>query len=162
MALKDMFLKLDSAKAGPVKGESEDPAHPGEMQIEDFSWGMKASSSMGAGASSKAALSEVRLTKKVDSASTGLMSVMRNNDPVKKAVLSIRKAGGAKAIDYMVVIIERGRIVDYEISSESDSPMLQERFSIVFEKIEIQYASQDSVGAKLASSTFVADVGASR
>lgn len=159
MSQKDMFLKLESARSGPVKGESTDPAHGGEIIIDDWSWGMSSGSTMGAGASVRTALSELRIVKKTDTASTALMSVMRNNDPVKRAVLTVRKAGGA-AIDYFTLTIERGRITSFEVNASDDEPMLTETLSIAFEKIDIQYHAQDGKGAKLASCTFTTDIGA--
>lgn len=161
MSQKDMFLKLESARAGPVKGEARDPVHEGEMTVLDWSWGMRSGAMSGAGSAVKTALSELRIVKLADSASTGLMSVMRNNDLVKKAVLSVRKAGGT-AIDYFVVTVERGRITSYEVDSASDAAELTETLLIAFEKIEVEYHSQDATGARLAGSTFSADVGVGR
>ena len=100
MSQKDMFLKLESKRGGAVKGESEDPVHPAEMVVLGFSWGMTSTVSTGfAGKETKPAQLELRIVKRVDSASTGLMSIMKTNDEIKKAVLTVRKAGG-KQEDY--------------------------------------------------------------
>jgi type VI secretion system secreted protein Hcp len=83
--------------------------------------------------------------------------VMRNNEQIKKAVLTVRKSSGGKPIDYLVITIERGRIAAFDIATAApDSPELIERLSIAFEKIEIAYKAQDSKGAQTAASTFTA------
>ena len=158
MAQKDIFLKLESTKAGQVRGEVDVSGHEGEMAVMDFSWGMQTASAMGGGKASRTALSELRIVRLVDAGSTGIMSVMRTNDAVKRAVVSVRKAGGAAPIDYFVLTIERGRITSYDVSS-SGSEMI-ETLTIAFEKVEIQYRRQASTGAKQGASTFSADIGA--
>lgn len=159
MALADMFLKLDSQRAGVVKGESEDPSHPGEIQVDDWSWGMSGTPGLGAGSAGlKTALDELHIHKRVDSASTALMSVMRNNDLIKKAVLSVRKSGG-KPIDYLVITIEKARITRYEVrSAQGDGPRVQEHLALAFEKIDIAYYEQDAQGQRKGASNFTTEV----
>jgi type VI secretion system secreted protein Hcp len=158
MSKKDMFLKLDSKRGGAVKGESEDPSHLAEIVVQDFSWGMTSVVSTGfSGTESKPAQLELRITKFVDSASTGLMSVMKTNDEIKKAVLTVRKAGG-KQEDYFSITIQGGRITALDVTSEGDSPMLTERLSLTFNKIEVQYKSQSATGALKGASTFQDEV----
>src|SRR5512146_2262339 len=95
MALGDMFLKIESARQGAIKGEAQDENHKDEIDVVNWSWGMEAKTALsGGGASPKATLSELSIVKQVDSASTGLMSAMRNNELISKAVLTVRKAGG--------------------------------------------------------------------
>lgn len=160
MAKGDMHLKLEGKSTGAIKGESNVASHIGEIEVKEWSWGMAGASSLGgAGPSARTALSELNITKGVDSASTALMSVMRNNEQVKKAVLSVRKAGGTPSIDYLTITIERGRITRYDVGTAGfDSPELVERLSIAFEKIDIAYHSQDEKGAKKAGSNFVAEI----
>jgi type VI secretion system secreted protein Hcp len=158
MSKKDMFLKLDSKRGGAVKGESEDPSHTGEMVVLDFSWGMTSVVSTGfSGKETKPAQMELRITKQVDSGSTGLMSVMKTNDEIKKAVLTVRKAGG-KQEDYFSITIQGGRITSLEVTSEGDSPLLHERLSLTFNKIEVQYKAQSAIGAMKGASTFQDEV----
>jgi len=159
MAKKDIFLMLESTRTGLVRGEVSDPTHDGEMAVENWSWGMSSGSAMGDGKAARTALSELRITRWVDAASTGLMSVMRSNELVKRAVLTVRKAGGTAPIDYFVLTIERGRITSYEISTSGDPDTLLESLTIAFEKIEIQYSKQSTKGAKQAASLFSADLG---
>jgi type VI secretion system secreted protein Hcp len=158
MAKADMYLTVEGKKTGVIRGESSVAEHLGEIEVRSWSWGMKGSSTLGgAGSGVKSALSELHVTKGVDCASTALMSVMRNNEAIKKAVLSVRKAGSVPSIDYLTIKIENGRIASFDFGNEgNDSPTLVEHLTFTFEKIEITYAAQDNRGAKTAGSTFQA------
>jgi|JFJP01.1.fsa_nt_gi type VI secretion system secreted protein Hcp len=157
MAIGDMFLLVEGKQTGMVKGESSDSVYPGQIQVFGWTWGMNSSSSMGgSGAGLKTSLSELRVVKSADRASTPLMSIMRNGEVIKKAVLTVRKAGGVQ-IDYFKVTIEGGRITNYEIGSQS-GPELSEHFSIAFEKIEVQYFEQDEKGQRRGGTSFSAQV----
>ncbi len=160
MAKADMFLRLEGQKTGIVKGESNAPNHLEEIEILGFDWGMSSTGAFsGRGAATKAALNELRLTKNTDAASTQLMSVMRNNELIKTAVLSVRKAGVSPPFDYLKITIQRGRISSLTIANDSPGlPELFERLSIAFEEIEVEYAAQDPGGGKKASSLFNASV----
>ena len=70
-----MFLKVKGAKQGLIKGESQDAQHKDEIEVVSWSWGMqaKASASAAARATGKATINELRIVKRVDSASTALM-----------------------------------------------------------------------------------------
>jgi type VI secretion system secreted protein Hcp len=159
MAIGDMFLRLESQRGGLVKGESTDAAHPQEIHVIDWSWGMTSSPMLGGkGGAVKTALSELHIHKRADSSTTALMSVMRTNDLIKKAVLSVRKAGG-KQIDYLTIAIERGRITSYEINSQSDvGPHIVEHLTLTFEKIDISYYTQDEKGERKSGSNFVTEI----
>ncbi len=158
MAIGDMFLYLETNRAGVVKGESVDASHPNEIQVLDWSWGMTSSHQVGgAGTATRMALSELHIHKRADSATTALMSVMRTNDVVKKGVLSVRKAGG-NPVDYLIITIERGRITSLDIRSDmSDGPHVIEHLTFAFEKIEVVYVPQDDKGQKKGGSTFAAE-----
>ena len=109
MAKGDILLRIEGKRTGAITGESVSGAHPGAIDVREWSWGMSGPSALGGtGPASRVALQELRITKGVDSASTALMSVMRTNEPIKKAVLTVRKSGSTPAIDYLVITIERG------------------------------------------------------
>ena len=157
MALGDMFLYIEGQKTGKILGESKDAVYSGQMHINGWSWGMSSSGSMGGGTgSAKTALSEISISKDVDTASTALMSVMRNNEQIKKGVITVRKAG-SKPIDYFKIIFEKARITSHTVGSQS-GPELTEQLSIAFEKIEVQYCAQDDSGGAKGASTFTAEV----
>lgn len=160
MAHGDMFLKVRSSRGGDITGEANDTRHAGEIDVESFSWGMKAVSAMGAaGAAVKSTLESLHVVKEVDRASTALMSVLRSNDPIAEAVLTVRKAGGAAPLDYFTVSIFEGRITAYDVETDpARNNRLLERLSFSFNRIEVRHTGQDPSGMGLGSSTFEAEV----
>ena len=160
MAKADMFLRLEGKQTGVVKGESNAPDHPDEIEITDWSWGMSGSGALGgAGAGVRTTLSEIKFGKGTDKSTTALMSVMRANEVVKKAVLTVRKAGSVPPVDYLTITIQNGRITSHSIGNLAPgSPELVESFSIAFEEIEVKYAPQLSAGSKEAQRVFTARV----
>lgn len=148
MAKSDMFLQVEGARSGTIKGESEDDARKGEIDVLAWSWGMRAQTEMGGGGTlTKASMRDFLVSKKVDSASTGLMAAMRNNDLIKKAILTVRKAGKIP-LDYFTVIMEDGRITSLDVESVGEEPPeLIERLSFSFQKITVTYVPQGEDGA---------------
>ena len=158
MAKGDMFLKVEGARSGAIKGESSDVARKDEIDIVSWSWGMRAQTEMGGGGTAgKASMRELALRKRVDSASTGLMSAMRNNEQIKSAVLTVRKAG-SQPLDYFKITIENGRITAIDVESAGDgSPDLVERLSLSFQKINVEYVPQGADGLPRGAMLFEAE-----
>lgn len=156
MSKSDMFLKVEGARAGVIKGESNDQARPDEIDVVGWSWGMRAQTEMsGGGATGKSSMRELQVRKKVDRASTALMAAMRNNEQIKSAVLTVRKAG-SKPLDYVKITIENGRITSFDVESVEGAqpPELVERLSFSFQKIGVEYVPQGADGAPLGGMLF--------
>jgi type VI secretion system secreted protein Hcp len=152
----DMFLSVNGAKHGPISGEAQDDKHKNEMEVLGWSWGMQGKASLGGGgASGKATIRELRITKRVDKASTALMSALRHNEPIKEAVLTVRKAG-KKPLEYLKIKIEDGRVLslDIEVGDGSNEAVLVEKVSFSFNKINIEYTPQGPDGNALGSTSF--------
>lgn len=153
MPRADLFLAVESARSGAVNGESADAAHPNEIELLDWSWGMRAQATTGApGSAQRTALNELRVVKRPDLATTSLMSIMRSNDRLSSATLTVRKSGG-EPIDYLVLSIGQGRITSYELGGGAEP---SESLTIAFETIEVQYYPQLASGARGSASTFSA------
>jgi type VI secretion system secreted protein Hcp len=152
----DMFLMVKGAKHGLIKGESQDDQHKGEIDILSWSWGMQAKPSLGGGsASGKATINDLKIVKRVDSASTALMGALRTNEQIQKAVLTLRKAGKSQ-LEYMKVTIEQGRVTSLTVDAGdvSGSAELIERVSFSYNKIEIEYVPQSKEGLPQGGMTF--------
>jgi type VI secretion system secreted protein Hcp len=144
MAIGDMFLKVETARQGFIKGESNDEKHKAEIDIMSWSWGMTARTAIaGVGATGKATLDELRIVKKVDSASTALMAGLRNNDQIKKATLTVRKAGG-DPLEYLKITLQDARITHVGLDSQEEEVV--ERVSFAFQKITVDYVPQGAQG----------------
>jgi type VI secretion system secreted protein Hcp len=153
----DMFLMVKGAKHGLIKGESQDSTHKGEIEVLSWSWGMQAKPSLGGGgASGKATINDLKIVKRLDSASTALMAALRTNEQIQKAVLTLRKAGKGQ-LEYLKITIEQGRITSVTVDAGdlSGSPEVVEKVSFSFNKIEVEYVPQGKDGQPQGGMTFV-------
>jgi type VI secretion system secreted protein Hcp len=151
-----MFLSVTGARHGQISGEAHDEKHKNEVEVLGWSWGMQGKPSLGGGvATGKATIRELKITKHVDKASTALMSALRSNEPIKVAILTIRKAGKTP-LEYLVIKIEDGRVMslDIEVGDGSSNVALVERVSFSFNKISIEYKPQGPDGNALGSTSF--------
>jgi type VI secretion system secreted protein Hcp len=144
----DMFLMVKGAKHGVIKGESQDSQHKDEIEVLSWSWGMQGKPILGGGsATGKATVHDLKVTKRVDSASTALMLALRTNEPITKAVLTLRKAGKSQ-VEYMKVTIEQGRVMSLTIDGGDSNGTAGEleRVTFSFNKIEVEYVPQGKDG----------------
>jgi len=151
-----MFLSVNGAKSGQIAGEAQDQKHKNEIEVLAWSWGMQGKTSLGSGlATGKSTIRELRITKKLDKSSTALMSALRTNELIKKAVLTLRKIG-KNPLEYFKITIEDGRVsaFDIEAGDASGSPTLVERVSFTFNKISVEYTPQGQDGLPLGGTSF--------
>ena len=112
----DMFLKID----GPaVPGESKDKTHSGEIEVLSFSWGV---SQVGTGAygsgglgGAKANFQDFTISKYVDKASAKLNLAVSDGTHFGKFTITVRKAGGAEPVGYMIYTLENVIVTSYQI-----------------------------------------------
>ena len=152
----DMFFKVKGAKHGDIQGEAQDQKHKNEIEVLSWSWGMQGKSALGGGtATGKATMRELRIVKRVDKASTALMSALRTNEPIKEGTLTLRKAGGSK-LEYLKITVQDGRVMsmDIEAGDNAGSSTLLERVSLSFNKISVEYTPQGGDGLPQGASTF--------
>jgi type VI secretion system secreted protein Hcp len=159
MSIADMFLKIEGTRQGPIKGESTDTAHVDEIEVVGWNWGMDVSAASFGGAQARTTLQELVVRKRVDRASTALMSALRANEPLKKVTLSVRKAGGTSPVDYLKITIEKARVMSHTIGSlADDSPEVQEELRIAFFKVNVQYQVQTATGGSGGATTFETEI----
>ena len=152
----DMFLMVKGAKHGVIKGEAQDAQHKSEIEVLSWSWGMQGRATLGGGvATGKAAMNDLKIVKRVDSASTALMLALRTNEPIQKAVLTLRKAGKSQ-VEFLKITIEQGRVTSLTVDGgdSSGSADLVEKVSFSYNKIEVEYVPQGKDGLPQGSMTF--------
>jgi type VI secretion system secreted protein Hcp len=163
VARSDMFLKAIGKKTGEIFGESNDKTFAKQMDVVDWSWGMQAPSAVGSfQRTGRVAMSELKVIKRVDKASTALMATMSNNEILSSAVLTVRKAGGVNSVAYVVVTLTNARINDYRVQADIEpdgAPTLTEHFGLAFETISFDYSLQSTAGAVESSSNFTGQAG---
>lgn len=160
MPRSDMFLKAVGQRTGAITGESTDRRFAGQIDVVDWSWGMSAPSAVNGQRTGRLQIKELTLVKRADRASTALMSLMRSNELLSTAVLSVRKSGGADPLPYLIVTLDKARIVAFDIQSDmatDGSPMLTERIGLHFLKVTVDYVPQDASGAGGGASSVVID-----
>ena len=160
--LGDTFLSIKGAKSGVIKGEAQDSAHASEIDVVSWSWGMEARRALGGGqATGKAIVHELKIVKRVDSASTPLMAALRTNELILKAVLTQRKAGKAQ-LEFLKVTIEQGRVTALTIEADkAGGPDLFEHLNFSFNKITVEYVPQGPDGQAKGSMLYTDQFGES-
>ncbi|MCI0357470.1 MAG: type VI secretion system tube protein Hcp [Planctomycetaceae bacterium] len=125
------YLKL----AG-VDGESKDLGHQNEIDVLSWSWVVPPPP-----AGSSPSVSEIVVTKLVDSTSPVLFKFAAQGKPIPNAVLDLELSSGNKQEPYLRYKLERCVIKSYQLGgSAEDRPL--ESLSINFEKIKIVYKEQ--------------------
>lgn len=155
MAQRDIFLRIEGSRQGLLRGESQDPSHPGEIDVLSWSWGMDSPGDAFGLPTGRTNVELLRLTKRVDSASTALMSALRANELIRKAVLTVRKAGG-DPLAYFTLTIENARLVQQRLrgGEGEDSAILTEELALSFQKVRVEYLPQLRTGGATGVHTF--------
>ena len=157
---QDIFLMVQGQKAGKINGESEDSGHKDEIDVLSWSWGMVSPTDLATGqAARKYSAQALTVTKRVDKASTALMSALTGNETITKAVLTVRKAGKKGVpIEYLKIILEQARLVSHHVhTSPSDPAAVLEDLSLAFQKITVDYTPQGPDGQPRGGTTFAAN-----
>jgi type VI secretion system secreted protein Hcp len=146
MSIADMFLKV----AG-VTGESSDADMKGQIDVVSWSWGMESPIDSFTGApAGRTRVGEIHVTKRVDKASTTLMTFQGNNKEVDSASLIVRKAGKTP-LTYFQIDMQYVRITSLQISSEGSE--LTERLVLRARHLTFTYTPQSALGAVGGGST---------
>lgn len=149
----DIFLHIQTKRAGKIKGESITKGHEDDIQITTWKWGLAASSAIGSTqATGRRSYTALTLTKSIDQSTTGLMSALATNDLVKEAKLTMRKSGGTQE-DYFFLTLKEARVTGVEHVTSVDGHTT-ENVSIMFTKVEVEYRPQKTSGGRGGSFTF--------
>jgi type VI secretion system secreted protein Hcp len=154
-----MFLKVDGLRQGAIKGEARDAGHKDEIDVLSWSWGMEGNQVHGQ-VTAKTSVRELRVRKRVDKASTGLMSALRNNELIKKAILTVRKSGGKSPVEYYTITMEKARItlLNQESGDGADPAALNEEVGLAFSKVAVEYKPQGDDGQVRGGTSFEMDI----
>ena len=132
----DAFLKIDG-----IPGESRDKAHPGEIEVLSYSWGVNSGpvASGSGGGEGKASFHEFTFSSHVTKASPLLAEACASGQHIKIAWLSVRKAGGS--IDFYKPQFSDIIVTSYgeggSEGAQDDAPINQ--VSLNFDKCDIDY-----------------------
>ena len=144
----DMFLKLEDQK-GMVKGESQDDKHKDEIDVLAWGWSMSQSGNThfgGGSGAGKVSIADISITKWVDKATPNLMKGCSSGTHYKQGILTVRKAGGEKPLDYLVITIKDIIITNLSTGASGGEDRLTENFSLNFAEVKLEYQPQKTDG----------------
>jgi type VI secretion system secreted protein Hcp len=154
----DIFLKMD-----PVKGESKDSKHKDEIEIQSFGFGASQGGSFGSGSGGgkgKVSVQDLSLTHYMDAASPSLFQACSQGIHFDKALLTVRKAGGKDALEYLKITLDDVLISSFQDSVHSGDETPMESFSLNFRKITYHYTTQTEKGGAGSGTPVTWDVSA--
>jgi type VI secretion system secreted protein Hcp len=134
----DYFLKIDG-----VEGESRDDKHRGEIDILSFSWG---ESQPGRGGAPKVQMEDMKFVMRLNKASTRLMHACATGQPIKGAILSVRKAGKDQP-DYMKWTLTDVLVSSHKTGGSQGNPLITEEIALNFGRIDMEYKEQRPDGS---------------
>ena len=141
----DMFLKIEG-----VDGDSVDDAHAKEFDILAWSWGMSqgGTTHMGpGGGAGKVNVQDLSFTKYVDGGSAALMWACCTGKHVVEAMLTVRKAGGDKPLEYIKIKMEDLLVTSVSTGGSGGEERLTENITLNFAKYHMWYTPQKGDGS---------------
>jgi type VI secretion system secreted protein Hcp len=154
----DIFLKMD-----PVKGESKDSKHKDEIEIQSFGFGASQTGTFGSGSgggAGKVSVQDLHFTHYMDAASPSLFQAVAQGIHFEKALLTVRKAGGKDALEYLKITLEDVIVSSFQDSVHGGDERPMESFSLNFRKITYEYTTQTEKGGKGSGTPVTWDVSA--
>lgn len=149
----DIFLHVQAKRAGKVKGEAKSAGFADDIELVGWHWGLSAGSALGhAQATSRRSYTALTVHKRIDAATTALMSALATNDEIKEAKLTMRRAGGDQE-PFFVVKLERARVTSVQHDADASGDA-RETVTFAFTKVEVEYTPQRTTGLRSGSSVF--------
>jgi type VI secretion system secreted protein Hcp len=131
------FLRIDG-----IPGESQNPRHRGEIEVESFSWSETyLASAAGAGGTGKVHVQDLHITKQIDKASPLLMLAAASGRHLTSAVLAAQRPG-KEPLDYLTISLGGVMVNSYQTGAAAGQPTPADQVSFSFRQIEIVYRSQ--------------------
>ena len=139
----DYFLKLEG-----IDGESKDSKHPGEIDLQSFSWGQAQTGShgFGGGGAGKVRMQDFHFVMKNCKASPKLFLACAEGEHIKKGVLVCRKAGKEQR-EFLKVTMSDLLVSSYQTGGSAHGDEVPtDQVSLNFSKIEFEYKDQKADG----------------
>lgn len=142
-AAVDYFLKLDG-----VEGESADKAHPKEIVLDSFSFGVSTpvGNGAGGGGAGKPSFSDLSATAKLSKVSPTLYLASASGQHLKSALISVRKSGGKDLTDFYTVKLEDVVITSLKTGGTT-AELPGESVTLNFSKVTWSYKTQKADGS---------------
>lgn len=151
----DIFLKING-----VDGESQDEAHPNEIEVVSWSWGaaQHGTAALGGGmGAGKVSMHDFNFNMYMGKASTKLMDACATGKHIPDATLTARKAGG-KPYEYLKIKFTDLLVSSYQTGGQSEGGVPLENIAMNFSKVQVEYFEQKKTGEVSNAGTFKYDV----
>ncbi len=132
----DAFLKIEG-----IEGESTDKVHPGEIEIQSFSWGVSNTASGpagGGGGAGKASFTDMNFVSALSKVGPSLMLACATGTHLRTATLTCRKAGG-NGIEFLKIKLSDILVSSYQSGGSVGADLPEDSFSLNFTKIDFLY-----------------------
>jgi type VI secretion system secreted protein Hcp len=141
----DYFLKLDPE----IKGEATDSKHPGEIELESWSFGVSNASSMlhgTGGGAGKSVPGDFHASKKNDKSTARLAQAVAMGDHFKTAIITVRKAGTTQQ-EYLTITLSDVYISSWSANGSGNGALPMESLSLNYAKMVQEYKEQKADGS---------------
>lgn len=155
----DMFLKVEGAT-----GESAESNHQGWIDVLAFTWGANQTGTMaggGGGGAGKVEFSDLRISAKMDCATTALVKHCASGKHLGEVKVSVCKAGGSQ-IEYSTVVLKNVLVTNVSFHGTDYSEQTAVEYLFQSSSVEHHYWVQTAQGGKGAESQMGWDVKANR
>jgi type VI secretion system secreted protein Hcp len=139
----DIFLKIDG-----ITGESTDPKHKGEIQLDSFALAVSYSVNQTGGkwgSPGSATWDSLNATAKSDISFPALILACYGGDRIKNAALVTRKAGKGQQ-EYLKITLTDVLVTNAGMGNSTGDHVPLMSFSLAFARIEIEQAPQQQSG----------------
>jgi type VI secretion system secreted protein Hcp len=146
-ALVDVFIKME------IKGESQNEAHKGEIDVMSWSWGTTGGAepshlaAAGVAGGRTPQITQITITKKVDVASANLLKYALTGKHMMDATLSVRKAGAKSPTDFLIIKMKDVVISAIDESGSGGNDVPTEKVTFSFASLDFSYAAQKPDGS---------------
>ncbi len=141
----EIFLSLDD-----VKGESKKSGFEGKIDLNSYGWAATQSATRQhgtGGGSGQATVHDISITKYMDSATPVMFEKLLKGKHFDKATITVRKVGGGKPLDYLVIDMEEIIISSYSTGTGiGGDDRITESMSLNFARFKMTYTLQDVGG----------------
>lgn len=170
--IRDITINPDSSSQGgyevhlnlgSVQGESSSKAHPNEIEVISFSWGLSnsaiRSAQGGTTKGGKVSINEITLVKHTDKSTPLLVNAVASCQTFPTATISLSKStGGKKPEDYFIIKMNNAYISSLQLSSPAAEALGTETVSLNFQKITMDYKMQNDMGILVSASSATCDL----
>ena len=158
-----MFLALGTGRTLLIEGESLDEAHPKEIVVVDWEWGLtnSAPNALKESDDTKAArVHELSIHKRFDKASPILYKYCALGKHIPNGTFTLRKHGDGDMREFLVIELEDIKIASVVWGAKGeDERGIPETVKMQFLKFKITYKTQDNSGNLKGPSIFNFDIG---